>query len=73
MLSNELQQLAEWKDWFTVPYIKGIQEHAKFGRYFSKAYVEKVMVSLHNFISTILAYMPRPLLMKFEEELQRSK
>ena len=73
MLATDLYQLPEWKCWFAVPYIKGIQEHPKFGRYFGKLYLEKVMVSLHNFISTILSYMPKPILLRFEEELLKSK
>ncbi|CAH0554439.1 unnamed protein product [Brassicogethes aeneus] len=63
----ELQSQNEWKDWFVIPFIKNPEENPTFSLHFTKQWQDTLLVSLHNFLSSIFQYMPTPTLMHFEE------
>ncbi|CAG9862188.1 unnamed protein product [Phyllotreta striolata] len=67
-MTNELQNQSEWKDWFILPYIKNPEENPTFSLHFTKQWQDTLLLSLHNFLATIIQYMPTPTLMCYEEE-----
>lgn len=70
-LALELQNQPEWKEWFVLPYIPNPDQNQVFATYFSKQWAETFLVSLHNFLSVLFQCMPVPVLLSFDEEVQR--
>ncbi|XP_063239481.1 WD repeat-containing protein 91 [Bacillus rossius redtenbacheri] len=71
--SVELQGQAEWKDWFMLPFVKNPEEVPCFAAHFTRQWQDTVLVSLHNFLSTIFQCMPLPTLASYEEDAARMK
>ncbi|XP_062914387.1 WD repeat-containing protein 91 [Mobula hypostoma] len=69
--SLELQNQPEWKEWFILPFIPNPEQNQVFATYFSKQWAETFLVSLHNFLSVLFQCMPVPVLLSFDEEVQR--
>ncbi|XP_058117640.1 WD repeat-containing protein 91 [Anopheles ziemanni] len=67
-LSSELVNQSEWKEWFFFPFCKNPEEHAAFAVCFSKQWQDTLLISLHNFLSTIYQCMPQPIIAKAESE-----
>ncbi|KAK9504229.1 hypothetical protein O3M35_010607 [Rhynocoris fuscipes] len=67
-MTSEIQGHVEWKDWFTLPYIKNPEEHSTFSVYFTKQWQDTFLVSLHNFLAIIYQVIPQPALSSYEEE-----
>uniref|UniRef100_A0A182PKG7 ARMC9 CTLH-like domain-containing protein n=1 Tax=Anopheles epiroticus TaxID=199890 RepID=A0A182PKG7_9DIPT len=67
-LSPELVSQSEWKEWFFFPFCKNPEEHAAFAVCFTKQWQDTLLISLHNFLSTIYQCMPQPIIAKAESE-----
>uniref|UniRef100_A0A182NCM5 ARMC9 CTLH-like domain-containing protein n=1 Tax=Anopheles dirus TaxID=7168 RepID=A0A182NCM5_9DIPT len=67
-LSSELVSQSEWKEWFFFPFCKNPEEHAAFAVCFTKQWQDTLLISLHNFLSTIYQCMPQPIIAKAESE-----
>ncbi|CAI5785834.1 repeat-containing 91 [Podarcis lilfordi] len=65
--ASELQNQAEWKDWFVLPFITNPDANPTFATYFSRQWADTFIVSLHNFLSVLFQ-----LILNFETECQRS-
>jgi len=50
-LGSELQNQAEWKDWFAFPFIKNPEEHQFFAVYFTRQWQDTMLISLHNLLA----------------------
>ncbi|XP_053109859.1 WD repeat-containing protein 91 isoform X2 [Hemicordylus capensis] len=70
--ASELQNQAEWKDWFVLPFIPNADSNPTFALYFSRQWADTFIVSLHNFLSVLFQCMPVPVILNFETECQRS-
>ncbi|XP_053320785.1 WD repeat-containing protein 91 [Spea bombifrons] len=67
----ELQNQAEWKEWFALPFIPTPEGNPTFATYFSRQWADTFTVSLHNFLSVLFQCMPVPTILSFEAECQR--
>ncbi|XP_066489856.1 WD repeat-containing protein 91 [Tiliqua scincoides] len=70
--ASELQNQAEWKEWFVLPFIPNPDSNPTFATYFSRQWADTFIVSLHNFLSVLFQCMPVPVILNFETECQRS-
>ncbi|XP_030624510.1 WD repeat-containing protein 91 [Chanos chanos] len=68
----ELQGQAEWRDWFVLPFIPAPEQNPTFSTYFSRQWADTFLVSLHNFLSVLFQCMPKPALLSFDAEVQRT-
>ncbi|CAH2042614.1 unnamed protein product, partial [Iphiclides podalirius] len=64
----ELQGQNEWKDWFMLPYIQKPEENPSFSLYYTRAWQDSVLVSLHNLLATVFQCMPQPTLTSYESD-----
>ncbi|XP_068620439.1 WD repeat-containing protein 91 [Battus philenor] len=64
----ELQGQNEWKEWFMLPYIQKPEENPSFSLYFTRAWQDSVLVSLHNLLATVFQCMPQPTLTRYESD-----
>lgn len=55
--STELQNQAEWKDWFVLPFLPSPDTNPTFATYFSRQWADTFIVSLHNFLSVLFQCM----------------
>ncbi|KPJ03220.1 PREDICTED: WD repeat-containing protein 91 [Papilio xuthus] len=65
---SELQGQNEWKEWFMLPYIQKPEENPSFSLYFTRAWQDSVLVSLHNLLATVFQCMPQPTLTSYEND-----
>ncbi|KAM6202763.1 WD repeat-containing protein 91 [Rhynchocyon petersi] len=70
--ASELQNQAEWKDWFALPFLPSPDTNPTFATYFSRQWADTFIVSLHNFLSVLLQCMPVPVILSFDAECQRT-
>ncbi|XP_075414810.1 WD repeat-containing protein 91 [Tenrec ecaudatus] len=70
--ASELQNQAEWKDWFALPFLPSPDTNPIFATYFSRQWADTFIVSLHNFLSALLQCMPVPVILSFDAECQRT-
>ncbi|XP_074913832.1 WD repeat-containing protein 91 isoform X3 [Buteo buteo] len=70
--ASELQNQAEWKDWFVLPFLPAPDSNPTFATYFSRQWADTFIVSLHNFLSVLFQCMPVPVILNFEAECLRS-
>uniref|UniRef100_F7CEW7 WD repeat-containing protein 91 n=1 Tax=Monodelphis domestica TaxID=13616 RepID=F7CEW7_MONDO len=69
--ATELQNQAEWKDWFILPFLPSPDTNPTFATYFSRQWADTFIVSLHNFLS-VLFHCMLPVILNFEAECQRT-
>uniref|UniRef100_A0A8C2PXD9 WD repeat-containing protein 91 n=1 Tax=Cyprinus carpio TaxID=7962 RepID=A0A8C2PXD9_CYPCA len=69
----ELQTQPEWRDWFALPFIPAPEQNPSFSPYFSRQWADTFLVSLHNFLSVLFQSSPQPVLLSFDNEVQRIK
>ncbi|XP_011385177.1 WD repeat-containing protein 91-like isoform X1 [Pteropus vampyrus] len=55
--ATELQNQAEWKDWFILPFLPSPDTNPTFATYFSRQWADTFIVSLHNFLSVLFQCM----------------
>uniref|UniRef100_A0A452SUQ6 WD repeat-containing protein 91 n=1 Tax=Ursus americanus TaxID=9643 RepID=A0A452SUQ6_URSAM len=55
--ATELQNQAEWKDWFVLPFLPSPDTNPTFATYFSRQWADTFIVSLHNFLSVLFQCM----------------
>ncbi|XP_063785091.1 WD repeat-containing protein 91 [Pseudophryne corroboree] len=67
----ELQNQAEWKEWFALPFLPAPDANPTFSTYFSRQWADTFTVSLHNFLSVLFQCMPVPTILNFDAECQR--
>ncbi|XP_066446453.1 WD repeat-containing protein 91 isoform X2 [Eleutherodactylus coqui] len=67
----ELQNQAEWKEWFALPFLPAPDVNPTFSTYFSRQWADTFTVSLHNFLSVLFQCMPIPTVLNFDAECQR--
>ncbi|XP_055615757.1 WD repeat-containing protein 91 [Toxorhynchites rutilus septentrionalis] len=67
-LASELVSQSEWKEWFFFPFCKNPEEHSAFAVCFTKQWQDTLLISLHNFLSTIYQCMPQPTISKVDAE-----
>ncbi|NXE04718.1 WDR91 protein, partial [Lophotis ruficrista] len=74
--ASELQNQAEWKDWFVLPFLPAPDSNPTFATYFSRQWADTFIVSLHNFLSVLFQCMHilfcNPVILNFEAECLRS-
>ncbi|XP_067603178.1 WD repeat-containing protein 91 isoform X2 [Pseudorca crassidens] len=70
--ATELQNQAEWKDWFVLPFLPSPDTNPIFATYFSRQWADTFIVSLHNFLSVLFQCMPVPVILNFDAECQRT-
>ncbi|XP_019663888.2 WD repeat-containing protein 91 isoform X3 [Ailuropoda melanoleuca] len=70
--ATELQNQAEWKDWFVLPFLPSPDTNPTFATYFSRQWADTFIVSLHNFLSVLFQCMPVPVILNFDAECQRT-
>ncbi|XP_006079924.1 WD repeat-containing protein 91 isoform X4 [Bubalus bubalis] len=70
--ASELQNQAEWKDWFVLPFLPSPDTNPTFATYFSRQWADTFIVSLHNFLSVLFQCMPVPVILNFDAECQRT-
>ncbi|XP_039716545.1 WD repeat-containing protein 91 isoform X2 [Pteropus medius] len=70
--ATELQNQAEWKDWFILPFLPSPDTNPTFATYFSRQWADTFIVSLHNFLSVLFQCMPVPVILNFDAECQRT-
>ncbi|XP_064833359.1 WD repeat-containing protein 91 isoform X2 [Oncorhynchus masou masou] len=70
--AQELQGQPEWRDWFILPFMPSPEQNPSFSPYFSRQWSDTFLVSLHNFLSVLFQCMPRPVLLSFDSEVQRT-
>ncbi|XP_071828520.1 WD repeat-containing protein 91-like [Apostichopus japonicus] len=69
----EIQTQAEWKEWFSLPFMKNPEQNQTFETYFSKQWQDTLLFSLQNFLSVIFQSMPLPTLLNFDAEQMHMK
>ncbi|XP_047997009.1 WD repeat-containing protein 91 [Leguminivora glycinivorella] len=69
----ELQGQNEWRDWFMLPYIQKPEENPTFSLFFTRAWQDSVLVSLHNLLATVFQCMPQPTLTSYESDVAMVK
>lgn len=67
-MAPELQNQADWKEWFVLPFLKSPEQNPSLDMYFSSLWQETFPLSLHNFLNAIFQSMPLPRLLKFDAE-----
>ncbi|KAG8228533.1 hypothetical protein J437_LFUL008990 [Ladona fulva] len=67
-MTPEVQNQAEWKDWFMLPFVKNPEENPTFSVHFTRQWQDTLLASLHNFLSIIFQSMPQPVLSAFGED-----
>uniref|UniRef100_A0A8C3J8E9 WD repeat-containing protein 91 n=1 Tax=Calidris pygmaea TaxID=425635 RepID=A0A8C3J8E9_9CHAR len=73
--ASELQNQAEWKDWFVLPFLPAPDSNPTFATYFTRQWADTFIVSLHNFLSVLFQCMHIlfvPVILNFEAECLRS-
>lgn len=63
-----IQHQSEWKEWFTLPFVKNAEENANFGLYFSPKWRETFEISLQNFFSLCFQSLKYPRLLSYDED-----
>ncbi|KAG5317394.1 WDR91 protein, partial [Pseudoatta argentina] len=72
-MTPELQGHSEWKEWFAFPFIKNPEDNPIYSVHFSKQWHDTMLVSLHNFLTTIFQCMPQPTLLTIDEDTNKFK
>uniref|UniRef100_A0A452UJ69 WD repeat-containing protein 91 n=1 Tax=Ursus maritimus TaxID=29073 RepID=A0A452UJ69_URSMA len=71
--ATELQNQAEWKDWFVLPFLPSPDTNPTFATYFSRQWADTFIVSLHNFLSVLFQCMHILSAVQEENEVLRQK
>jgi len=66
--STKIQSQVEWKEWFSLPFIKNPEENPIFSVYFSKNWTESFYISLQNFLNVVFQSLSYPRLLNYEED-----
>ncbi|OCT88094.1 hypothetical protein XELAEV_18016721mg [Xenopus laevis] len=69
--ATELQNQAEWKEWFALPFLPAPDSNRTFSTYFSRQWADTFTVSLHNFLSVLFQCMPVPKILTFQSDYQK--
>ncbi|KAJ8025531.1 WD repeat-containing protein 91 [Holothuria leucospilota] len=69
----EIQTQPEWKEWFTLAFMKNPEQSPTFETYFSKQWQDTLIFSVQNFLSVIFQSMPLPTLLSFDAEQMKMK
>ncbi|XP_066977723.1 WD repeat-containing protein 91 isoform X1 [Macrobrachium rosenbergii] len=67
-MAPELQSQAEWREWFILPYLKGVEENPSFAMYFTRHWQDTLLVSLHNFLAVVFQSIELPTLASYRDE-----
>ncbi|CAI2175437.1 8981_t:CDS:10 [Funneliformis geosporum] len=70
---TELNGNPEWSKWFGLPFSKNPATDPSFETFFTKQWLDKFTVSLHNFLNTIFQHMPLPSLLCFNLDRLRRR
>ncbi|XP_064600272.1 WD repeat-containing protein 91-like isoform X2 [Liolophura sinensis] len=73
VMTPELQNQSEFKEWFTLPFIRTPEENSSFAIYFTRQWQDTFFLSFHNFISVMLQAMPAPVLLTFEQDQKKMR
>ncbi|CAG8672148.1 11514_t:CDS:10 [Funneliformis caledonium] len=63
----------EWSKWFGLPFSKHPAADPSFETFFTKQWLDKFTMSLHNFLNTIFKHMPLPSLLCFNLDRLRRR
>jgi WD repeat-containing protein 91 len=66
--STKIQSQAEWKEWYSLPFIKNPEENPIFSVFFSKNWTESFYISLQNFLNVVFQSLSYPRLLNYEED-----
>ncbi|XP_043269266.1 WD repeat-containing protein 91 [Venturia canescens] len=72
-MAPELQGHSEWKEWFALPFVKNPEDNPTYSVHFTRQWQDTMLVSLHNFLSTIFQCMPQPTLLTLDEDTNKLK
>jgi len=67
-MAPTIQHQSEWKEWFTLPFVKNAEENAIFALYFAPKWRETFEISLQNFYGIIFQNLKYPRLLSYEED-----
>mmetsp|Transcript_133178 Transcript_133178/g.230933 ORF Transcript_133178/g.230933 Transcript_133178/m.230933 type:complete len:631 (-) Transcript_133178:499-2391(-) len=67
IFAEELSADDEWRSWFMLPFLRNTELPPEFEPYFQKQWQEIFIVSIHNFISMVLANVPLPQIVQFDK------
>ncbi|CAG8671099.1 12495_t:CDS:10 [Funneliformis mosseae] len=70
---TELVGNPEWSKWFGLPFSKHPAADPSFETFFTKQWLDKFTMSLHNFLNTIFKHMPLPSLLCFNLDRLRRR
>ncbi|KAK8404221.1 hypothetical protein O3P69_000349 [Scylla paramamosain] len=70
-MAADLQSQTEWREWFILPYLKGVEENPSFAMYFTRQWQDTLLVSLHNFFAVIFQSLELPTLASYQEEASK--
>ncbi|XP_065182908.1 WD repeat-containing protein 91-like [Sycon ciliatum] len=69
--ATELQPHPEWREWFALPFTRNPDQERVFAVYFSRSWLDSVVMSLYNLLSVIFDNMPLPALLQYFDDQRR--
>lgn len=70
-MAAELHSQLEWKEWFALPFLKGVEDNPNFQVYFTRQWQDMMIISLRNFLSVVYQSMALPTLLSYDEDMNR--
>ncbi|KAG7176280.1 WD repeat-containing protein 91-like isoform X1 [Homarus americanus] len=70
-MAPDLQSQSEWREWFILPYLKGVEENPSFAMYFTRQWQDTLLVSLHNFLAVVFQSIELPTLASYRDEASK--
>lgn len=70
-MAAELHGQAEWKEWFALPFLKGVEDNPNFQVYFTRQWQDMMIISLRNFLSVVYQSMALPTLLSYDEDMTK--
>ncbi|XP_071546670.1 WD repeat-containing protein 91 isoform X2 [Panulirus ornatus] len=70
-MAPDLQSQSEWREWFILPYLKGVEENPSFAMYFTRQWQDTLLVSLHNFLAVVFQSVELPTLASYRDEASK--
>ncbi|KAH7731358.1 hypothetical protein AAVH_00256 [Aphelenchoides avenae] len=72
-MANYVRNNPEWKEWYVLPFIPDAEIEEKFRKYFASQWQERLLVSLHNFVSVSLEKVSPPALVNYVLQAMESR
>lgn len=66
-LSSNDSNVADWQEWWVLPFTKSPETHPSFEPFFALSWLDALKVSLFNFLSSVLHAIPLPTLLHIQK------